>query len=243
MAPTVHKYFQYGLAPSTHKAYQAAINKFYSFCSTYDVHTPFPLTEHILCSFAAFMAEQGLAPQTVKSYLAAVRNMQISLGLPDPRDRSSFPRLKRVQAGIARLRMLQGSPHRVRLPVTPHIMSKVRESLSLSPNLDRHVIMVNYISERGSQPGPFFLNPDKSALTKSQFVSRFWATLQLLGFPQNDFAGHSFRIGAATTASSMGIEDSMIQTLGRWHSAAFLQYIRTPKEQFSCYLCLVSCPA
>ena len=258
------------------------------------------------------MAEQGLAPQTVKSYLAAVRNMQISLGLPDPRDRSSFPRLKRVQAGIARLRMLQGSPHRVRLPVTPHIMSKVRESLSLSPNPDRHAIwavitvaffgffrlgelllesatgfnaatdlawgdvavdnrqapkmvqihlkksktqqvgpgvdvvvgttgsplcpvtaIVNYISERGSQPGPFFLNPDKSALTKSQFVSRFRATLQLLGFPQNDFAGHSFRIGAATTASSMGIEDSMIQTLGRWHSAAFLQYIRTPKEQLA----------
>ena len=258
------------------------------------------------------MADQGLAPQTVKSYLAAVRNMQISLGLPDPRDQSSFPMLKRVQAGIARLRMLHGSTPRVRLPVTPHIMSKVQVSLSLSTNPDRHVIwavistaffgffrlgellpesasgfnaatdlawgdvavdnrqapkmvqihlkksktrqfgpgvdvvvgttgsplcpvtaIVAYISERGSQPGPFFLNPDKSALTKSQFVSRFRSMLQLLGFPQNDYAGHSFRIGAATTASSLGIEDSMIQTLGRWHSAAFLQYIRTPKEQLA----------
>ena len=93
--------------------------------------------------------------------------------------------------------------------------------------------MVDYISERGSQSGPFFLNPDKSALMKSQFVSRFRSTLQLLGFPQNGYAGHSFRIGAATTASSMGIEDSMIQTLGRWHSAAFLQYIHTPKEQLA----------
>ena len=310
LAPAVHKYFQNGLAPSTHKSYQAALKKFYLFCSTYNVYTPFPLTEHILCTFVAFMADQGLAPQTVKSYIAAVRSMQISLGLLDPRDQSSFQMLRRVQAGITRLRMLQGTTHRVRLPVTPHIMFKVRESLSLSSNPDRRVIwavittaffgffrlgellpesatgfniatdlawgdvavdnrqapkmvqihlkkskthqfgrgvdvvvgttgsplcpvaaVVDYISERGSQPGPFFLNPDKTALTKSQFVSRFRSTLQLLGFPQDDYAGHSFRIGAATTAASS--LDSMIQTLGRWHSAAFLQYIRTPKEQLA----------
>ncbi len=34
--------------------------------------------------------------------------------------------------------------------------------------------------------------------------------------------GHSFRIGAATTAVVVGIADSSIQTLGRWQSAAFL---------------------
>ena len=39
--------------------------------------------------------------------------------------------------------------------------------------------------------------------------------------------GHSFRIGAATTAARMGLEDSLIQTLGRWQSSAFLRYFRT----------------
>ena len=53
-----------------------------------------------MCCFAAFLAYEGLAPQTGKGYMAAVRSMQISLGLLDLRDQSSLPMLKRVQAGI-----------------------------------------------------------------------------------------------------------------------------------------------
>ena len=34
----------------------------------------------------------------------------------------------------------------------------------------------------------------------------------------------------ATTAAIAGVEDSTIQTLGRWHSVAYLQYIRLPSE-------------
>jgi len=41
-----------------------------------------------------------------------------------------------------------------------------------------------------------------------------------------DYAGHSFRIGAATTAAVMGLEDSAIQTLGRWESSLVSSYKR-----------------
>ncbi len=34
----------------------------------------------------------------------------------------------------------------------------------------------------------------------------------------------AFGLGAATSAALAGLEDSTIQTLGRWQSAAFLQY-------------------
>ena len=121
LVPSVHRYFQEGLAPSIHRSYESAMKKFYSFCDTYQVANPFPVTKHLLCSFAAYMADQGLSPQTIKSYLAGIRNMQLSLGLPDPREQSSLPILQQVQAGISRARI--GSPtSRIRLPITPQLL-------------------------------------------------------------------------------------------------------------------------
>ena len=80
--------------PSTQRTYGAAMRRFYAFCTHFNITSPFPVTEHLQCCFAAFLADQGLTPQTVKGYLAAVRNVQVSLGLPDPRDQSSLPMLK-----------------------------------------------------------------------------------------------------------------------------------------------------
>ena len=54
-----------------------------------------------------------------------------------------------------------------------------------------------------------------------------------MGLPESNFAGHSFRIGATTAAANAGIEDSTIQMLGKWSSAAFLSYIRTPREHLA----------
>ena len=44
------------------------------------------------------------------------------------------------------------------------------------------------------------------------------------------YTGYSFRIGVATTAVARGIPDSLIKTLGRWESAAYIVYIRTPQS-------------
>ena len=118
------------------------MKRFYTFCTTYNVSTPFPLSEQSLCSFAAYLADQDLAPQTIKSYLSVLRNMQISLRLPDPREQSSLPVLKQVQAGIRRTKMLKGSPPRIRLPITVHIilLEQIRASLTASANPDKLTI-------------------------------------------------------------------------------------------------------
>ncbi len=69
-----------------------------------------------------------------------------------------------------------------------------------------------------SPPGPFFVLSAGGTVTKQWFTTQIRATLQGLGLPQDQYAGHSFRIGAATMAALAGIPDSAIQTLGRWRS-------------------------
>ena len=49
----------------------------------------------------------------------------------------------------------------------------------------------------------------------------------------NYYSGHSFHIRAATTAAMAVVEDALIQTLGRWRSAAYVQYVRMPSKQLA----------
>jgi hypothetical protein len=45
------------------------------------------------------------------------------------------------------------------------------------------------------------------------------------------FSGHSFRIGAATSAIGAGIPEVILQHLGRWKSDAFKRYVLLAEEQ------------
>ncbi len=90
-----------------------------------------------------------------------------------------------------------------------------------------------YMANRRDGAGPFFMFRDKKPLTKAVFTHKIRDVLQAIGLPYQNFAGHSFRIGAATAASRAGIEDSTIRMLGRWSSSAFLAYIRTPRDQLA----------
>ena len=100
--------------------------------------------------------------------------------------------------------------------------------------------VLSYIVRRGSQPGPFFLTTAGVPLVKQEFVGEFRKILAAVGLPAEDYAGHSFSIGAATSAALAGVEDSTIQLLGRWQSAAFLRYIRTPHERLAAMSCTLA---
>ena len=63
-------------------------------------------------------------------------------------------------------------------------------------------------------------------LTRSAFVSNLKHLLVRLGFSPTSYSGHSFRIGAATSAAAAGIPDHLIKVLGRWSSLSYLRYIR-----------------
>ena len=69
-------------------------------------------------------------------------------------------------------------------------------------------------------------------LLRKLFVSQVKTTLTRAGVDATKYLGHSFRSGAASTAAARVIEDYTIRTLGKWESAAYLLYVRVPRERF-----------
>ena len=81
-------------------------------------------------------------------------------------------------------------------------------------------------------PGaPLFQNSDGSPLLYAQLVKATKDLAQHCGFKATMFAGHSFRIGGATTLALLGYEAHIIKTLGRWTSLSYQLYTRVSQEQ------------
>jgi len=81
-----------------------------------------------------------------------------------------------------------------------------------------------FIRILGQAWGTLFQWQDGTPLSKSKFVEAVWQGLSAANLPAQQFASHSFRIGAATTAAMVGLQDSAIQTLGRWRSDCYQLY-------------------
>lgn len=99
--------------------------------------------------------------------------------------------------------------------------------------------LLSYLALRGSRPGFLFLFADGRPLTKSRFIQQIREALSQLGIDSSKYAGHSFRIGAATAAGAHGLHDSIIQTLGRWKSSAYQLYIQTPRDTLANYSAVI----
>ena len=92
--------------------------------------------------------------------------------------------------------------------------------------------IVNYmvLPRENSRTIAFFGFSDGQPLTRTRFVKELCTALAKAGIDVTKFAGHIFRIRAATTAVTCGMSDSLIQTMGRWESMAYTLYIRTPQS-------------
>ena len=86
----------------------------------------------------------------------------------------------------------------------------------------------------------FFSTVPQASPHRSRFVDYVRTALQQAGIDSAVYSGHSFRIGAATTAASHGLEDSLIQTLGRWESDAYRRYIHIPRAQLASVSCVLA---
>ncbi|KAK6168675.1 hypothetical protein SNE40_019866 [Patella caerulea] len=93
--------------------------------------------------------------------------------------------------------------------------------------------MANYLLLRKQlQAGEaLFITPDLKPLSRSLFIGYLKKLLIRLGIDSSQYSGHSFRIGAATSAARQGVPDHLIQSLGRWKSLTYTRYIHISKAK------------
>ncbi len=112
-------YIGQALADSTQRSYASAKKRYMHFCTTHKV-TLISTNEQLLCHYVAFLAKSGLAATSIKWYLAAVRNLQITKGKGDP-NMSAMPKLDMVVRGVKRLQARDGQ-RRPRQLITPDLL-------------------------------------------------------------------------------------------------------------------------
>ena len=103
----------------------------------------------------------------------------------------------------------------------------------IDQGLSSGVGLLDYLARKGNKPGALFQWQDGTPLFKTWFVDAVRQALTAAHFPVKDYADHSFRIGAATTATMAGLEDSVILTLGRWKSTSYKLYIMMDLRQLA----------
>lgn len=95
--------------------------------------------------------------------------------------------------------------------------------------------LLNYMAIRpkGNSSGPLLVHADGSPLTRDQFVGMVKKTIHMARIDASGYSGHSFRIGAASSAAAAGVPAYFIKMLGRWESEAYHLYIRTPRASLA----------
>ena len=93
--------------------------------------------------------------------------------------------------------------------------------------------MTAYLAVRVDHQDRFLDSREELHCRGRGWCNELGKALQPSGVDVSKYSGHSFRIGAATTVAMVGVEDSLIKTLGRWQSSAYLSYIPVPRERLA----------
>ena len=117
------------LSPATKQAYATGIKRYTSFCRKYSI-TPFPTTQLTLCYFAAYLSRQVQHP-TIRLYIAAVQEEQMSQGLEDPLNDTQ--QLSWLLCGVQRR-----SNTRTGLPINPKLLQQPIESILSNRHLSKY---------------------------------------------------------------------------------------------------------
>ena len=187
-----------------------------------------PVTPAILKKLQSVWESSASDPDTVMVWAACCLDFFCFLRSGEmcvPDDRSFDPSVHLTRDDIAVDDT--HSPSIIRVSIKQSKTDPFRRGVNLS--------MLNYLAVRGSSHGPLFMFRDGRFLTRERLVAALRSASSKAGVDPSKFCGHSFRIGAATTAAANGVEDAIIKTLGRWRSLAYLDYVKIPRQQLAFY--------
>ena len=72
--------------------------------------------------FVVYLYKEGLKVRTIKSYLAAIRHAQITLGLGNPH----MEHMAQLKYIVHRVKKQMSGPSQPRLPITPNLLEQMR---------------------------------------------------------------------------------------------------------------------
>ena len=81
--------------------------------------------------------------------------------------------------------------------------------------------MVDYLHDQRFEPTSPLSHTNRVPLTRTLFQKQLKLYISALGFPSQNYSGHSLRAGCATSAAKAGFMDWEIKVLGRWVSDAY----------------------
>jgi hypothetical protein len=204
--------------------------------SNLPTHPRLPITPEILTAIAAHLPKDGeglmLWAACLTGFFGFLRTAEFTVPSVEQYDSGAHLSLSDVSVdnhampSIFKIRIKQSKTDPFRQGVDIYLGKTSAEICPVSA-------LSSYLQERGPYPGPLFIHQDRTPLSRSQLVGMLKLCLQKAGYDDSLYNGHSFRIGAATTAAAKGLEDSLIQTLGRWRSSAYLRYVKIPRDNLA----------
>ena len=97
----------------------------------------------------------------------------------------------------------------------------------------KELLRIDPVPEADRKTTPLFRNPmSGKALTISQLRAQIQTWMSGLGLNKSNYGAHSLRIGGASAVFAAGCCDpTVIKTLGRWSSDAYLLYVRQNRHK------------
>ncbi len=200
----------------------------------------FPITFHILNQICDLLSQGAFTPRLdftlqcmcLLAYFGFLRCGEFTV---KSLDNNVDPCLKRKDITFA----TDGSMFNLRLPTSKTDPFRIGVDIPIYRNNNIRwcpvLMMDKYLRQCGeciimsslnNSEAPLFVYEEGKPFTRNKFLSYLKQVMCRLGYDEQKYSGHSFRVGAATSAAAAKLEDHMIQTLGRWSSSCYTTYIR-----------------